>query len=117
MPVLKTASHKLSATALFAAAVNPIASRYCLNRIYIDLTGFTSQPDKGVYQYVSQVKDHFYRMKASMHQGVLKLVMLFGFRDHRHAAAGLSLLHQTPAPVLALQPKCSQGNGKGREGL
>jgi hypothetical protein len=38
-----------------------------------------------------------------MHQGVLEPVMLFGFRDHRHATAGQSLLHQTPAQVLALQ--------------
>jgi hypothetical protein len=29
--------------------------------------------------------------------------MLFGFKDHRHAPTGLSLLYQTPAQVLALQ--------------
>jgi hypothetical protein len=37
------------------------------------------------------------QLKAVMHHGVLEPVMLYGFRDHRHAAAGVSLLHQTPA--------------------
>jgi hypothetical protein len=41
--------------------ITPIASRRCLDRVYIDLMDFTSQPDNG-YTWVLQIKDHFSRM-------------------------------------------------------
>ena len=41
--------------------VTPIISRRCLDRVYIDLMDFTSQPDKG-YKWVLQIKDHFSRI-------------------------------------------------------
>jgi hypothetical protein len=51
-----------------------------------------------------------------LRQGVLEPVMLFEFRDHRHAAAGRSLLHQTPAQVLALQLEVQPEEWKGAGG-
>jgi transposase InsO family protein len=43
------------------STVTPIISRRCLDRVYIDLMDFTSQPDQG-YNWVLQIKDHFSRM-------------------------------------------------------
>jgi transposase InsO family protein len=41
--------------------ITPIISRCILDRVYIDLMDFTSQPD-GEYKWVLQLKDHFSRM-------------------------------------------------------
>jgi hypothetical protein len=41
--------------------VTLIVSKRCLDRVYIDLIDFTSQPKDG-YKYILQVKDHFSRM-------------------------------------------------------
>ena len=41
--------------------VTPIVSKRCLDRVYIDLIDFTSQPEDG-YEYILQVKDYFSRM-------------------------------------------------------
>lgn len=41
--------------------VTPIVSRRVLDRVYLDLMDFTSQPD-GEYNWILQIKDHFSRM-------------------------------------------------------
>ena len=41
--------------------ITPIISKPCLDRIYIDLMDFTTQPEEG-NEYILQVKDHFSRM-------------------------------------------------------
>jgi transposase InsO family protein len=41
--------------------VTPIISKRCLDRIYIDLMDFTTQPEEG-HEYILQIKDHFSRM-------------------------------------------------------
>jgi len=43
------------------STVTLIVSKRCLDRVYIDLMDFTSQPKDG-YKYILQVKDHFSRM-------------------------------------------------------
>jgi transposase InsO family protein len=42
------------------STVTPIISKRCLDRIYLDLMDFTSQPD-GDYHWILQIKDHFSR--------------------------------------------------------
>jgi len=42
------------------SSVTPIISQRCLDRVYLDLMDFTSQPD-GEYNWVLQIKDHFSR--------------------------------------------------------
>ena len=41
--------------------ITPIISKRCLDRIYIDLIDFTTQPEEG-HEYILQVKDYFSRM-------------------------------------------------------
>ena len=40
-------------------SITPIISQRCLDRVYMDLMDFTSQPD-GVYHWVLQLKDTFH---------------------------------------------------------
>ena len=51
----------LNAPNLESLTITPITSRRCLDRVYMDLMDFTSQPD-GEYTWVLQLKDHFSRM-------------------------------------------------------
>jgi transposase InsO family protein len=60
--------------------ITPIISRRCLDRVYMDLMDFTSQPD-GEYHWVLQLKDHFSRM-----------VWLFPLRNKSSIEVAKSLL-------------------------
>jgi len=69
----KCARCKLSEKSHGKPPIKPIISKYCLERITIDLMDFRGNPD-GEYKWILQIKDHFSRF-----------VWLFAMKDKESA--------------------------------